>query len=150
MQCSKIRFYLETFRFLLLAIIFSVSKFSSISARRSNRRDSTSKHVQAGHSIRGIVVGKRVQLHRALSKLGFGSRKVAWGAILAGRVFVNGAVVRDPLEWVDLEQVRQFQKTMFRRMIRCDSISFSDRHPSQHPSMAFAVHSVQLNSLNFT
>src|SRR5690349_8831563 len=47
---------------------------------------------------------RRVQLHRALSKLGLGSRGQAWGWIVAGRVRVDGRVVRDPLTWVDLAQ----------------------------------------------
>lgn len=46
--------------------------------------------------------GRRVQLHRALSKLGAGSRKQAWGWIAAGEVTVDGRVVREPLAWVDL------------------------------------------------
>jgi len=48
----------------------------------------------------------RVQLHRALSKLGWGSRKQAWEWISAGEVRVDGRVVRDPLAWVDLEAQR--------------------------------------------
>lgn len=47
---------------------------------------------------------KRTQLHRALSKLGLGSRAQAWDWIVAGRVTVDGRVVRDPLAWVDLAQ----------------------------------------------
>ena len=47
--------------------------------------------------------GKRVQLHRALSKLGWGSRKQAWDWIRAGEVRVDGRVVTDPLTWVDIE-----------------------------------------------
>jgi 23S rRNA pseudouridine2605 synthase len=50
--------------------------------------------------------GRRVQLHRALSKLGWGSRTQAWAWIRAGRVRVDGRVVTDPLTWVDLEQQR--------------------------------------------
>jgi pseudouridine synthase len=46
--------------------------------------------------------GRRVQLHRALSKLGWGSRKQAWDWICSGEVCVDGRVVTDPLEWVDL------------------------------------------------
>lgn len=46
---------------------------------------------------------KRVQLHRALSKLGWGSRKQAWEWIKAGEVRVNGRVVVDPLAWVDID-----------------------------------------------
>jgi 23S rRNA pseudouridine2605 synthase len=46
--------------------------------------------------------GRRVQLHRALSKLGAGSRKQAWAWVTAGEVTVDGRVVRDPLAWVDL------------------------------------------------
>lgn len=52
------------------------------------------------------VPGRRVQLHRALSKLGWGSRKQAWGWIEAGEVAVDGCVVRDPLAWVDLGRQR--------------------------------------------
>src|SRR5690242_3986453 len=48
--------------------------------------------------------GRRVQLHRALSKLGWGSRAQAWGWIVAGQVAVDGRVVRDPLTWVDLDR----------------------------------------------
>lgn len=47
--------------------------------------------------------GKRVQLHRALSKLGWGSRKQAWDWICAGEVRVDGRVITDPLTWVDVE-----------------------------------------------
>ena len=42
-------------------------------------------------------------LERVLSKAGVGSRVEARGWIAAGRVQVNGAVVRDPDQWVDLE-----------------------------------------------
>jgi 23S rRNA pseudouridine2605 synthase len=41
-------------------------------------------------------------LHRALSKLGWGSRTEAWGWIRAGEVRVDGRVVTDPLTWIDL------------------------------------------------
>jgi ribosomal 50S subunit-recycling heat shock protein len=47
--------------------------------------------------------GRRVQLHRALSKLGLCSRSVAWQAIKQGRVQVNGETVHDPLLWVDVQ-----------------------------------------------
>jgi 23S rRNA pseudouridine2605 synthase len=50
--------------------------------------------------------GRRVQLHRALSKLGWGSRAEAWEWIVAGRVRVDGRVVTDPLSWVDLDRQR--------------------------------------------
>ena len=50
------------------------------------------------------VPGQRVQLHRALSKLGLGSRTQAWDWIQAGRVAVDGRVVTDPLTWVDLQR----------------------------------------------
>jgi 23S rRNA pseudouridine2605 synthase len=48
--------------------------------------------------------GRRVQLHRALSKLGWGSRTQAWEWIRSGEVCVDGRVVTDPLTWVDLDQ----------------------------------------------
>src|SRR5579884_1066415 len=50
--------------------------------------------------------GQRVQLHRALSKLGWGSRGQAWAWIQAGEVRVDGRVVTDPLTWVDLDRQR--------------------------------------------
>jgi 23S rRNA pseudouridine2605 synthase len=46
--------------------------------------------------------GRRVQLHRALSKLGWGSRTDARDWIRAGEVRVDGRIVTDPLTWVDL------------------------------------------------
>src|SRR6516164_10568240 len=48
--------------------------------------------------------GRRVQLHRAVSKLGWGSRTQAWAWIHAGEVCVEGRVVTDPLTWVDLDR----------------------------------------------
>jgi 23S rRNA pseudouridine2605 synthase len=50
--------------------------------------------------------GRRVQLHRALSKLGFGSRTQAWDWIRSGRVCVDCHAVTDPLTWVDLDRQR--------------------------------------------
>jgi 23S rRNA pseudouridine2605 synthase len=50
--------------------------------------------------------GRRVQLHRALAKLGWGSRKMAWQWVRAGQVQVDGRVVTDPLTWVDLDRQR--------------------------------------------
>lgn len=50
--------------------------------------------------------GQRVQLHRALSKLGAGSRKQAWKWIEAGEVAVDGRTVTDPLAWVDVAAQR--------------------------------------------
>jgi 23S rRNA pseudouridine2605 synthase len=48
--------------------------------------------------------GKRVQLHRALSKLGLGSRAQAWEWIRQGRVRVDNAVITEPLTWIDLNR----------------------------------------------
>jgi pseudouridine synthase len=50
--------------------------------------------------------GRRVQLHRAISKLGWGSRTEAWDWIRAGQVQVDDQVVTDPLTWVDLDRQR--------------------------------------------
>jgi 23S rRNA pseudouridine2605 synthase len=50
--------------------------------------------------------GRRVQLHRALSKLGLGSRTEARDWIRAGEVSVDGRIVTDPLTWVDLATQR--------------------------------------------
>jgi 23S rRNA pseudouridine2605 synthase len=57
-------------------------------------------------AFRGERAGRRVQLHRALSKLGWGSRGQAWAWIRAGEVKVDGRVVTDPLTWVDLDRQR--------------------------------------------
>jgi 23S rRNA pseudouridine2605 synthase len=48
--------------------------------------------------------GRRVQLHRAVSKLGWGSRTQAWEWIRAGQVRVDGRIVTDPLAWIDLDR----------------------------------------------
>ena len=48
----------------------------------------------------------RVHLNRALSKLGILTRSQATAAILAGRVSVNGTVVRDPGAAIDIERAR--------------------------------------------
>ena len=50
--------------------------------------------------------GRRVQLHRAVSKLGWGSRTQAWAWIQAGEVCIDSRVVTDPLTWVDLDRQR--------------------------------------------
>jgi 23S rRNA pseudouridine2605 synthase len=50
--------------------------------------------------------GRRVQLHRALAKLGWGSRAQAWQWVRAGEVCVDGRTVTDPLAWVDLDRQR--------------------------------------------
>lgn len=47
--------------------------------------------------------GRRVQLHRAVSKLGWGSRRQAWDWIRDGQVLVDGRIVTDPLTWIDLD-----------------------------------------------
>lgn len=48
----------------------------------------------------------RVHLNRALSKLGILTRSRATAAILAGRVSVNGHVVRDPGAAIDIDRAR--------------------------------------------
>jgi len=50
--------------------------------------------------------GRRVQLHRACSKLGWGSRTQASAWIRSGRIRVDGRVVTEPLTWVDLDRQR--------------------------------------------
>lgn len=69
--------------------------------------------------------GKRVQLHRALAKLGFGSRRQAWDWICAGEVSVDGRVVREPLTWVDLDQ---------------QQITRHGQSAPPRPSLAWALH----------
>ncbi len=46
----------------------------------------------------------RVQLHRALSKLGFCSRTQAIVFIKEGKVRINGTVAHNPLTWVDTKE----------------------------------------------
>lgn len=53
-----------------------------------------------------ITTGRRVQLHRACSKLGWGSRTQATRWIRAGQIRVDGQVVTDPLTWIDLDRQR--------------------------------------------
>src|SRR3954471_12246680 len=53
---------------------------------------------------RANAPGHRAQLHRALSKLGHGSRGQAWEWIKAGQIEVDGRVVTDPLAWIDLNR----------------------------------------------
>lgn len=52
---------------------------------------------------RGVAVppGRRRTLDRALARSGTCSRSEAQAAIAAGRVTVNGHVVRDPMHWLD-------------------------------------------------
>ncbi|MGE0383713.1 MAG: pseudouridine synthase [Gammaproteobacteria bacterium] len=50
--------------------------------------------------------GRRAGLARALSKLGACSRSMAEALIRAGRVRVDGRVVRDPLHWVAVDEAR--------------------------------------------
>ena len=52
------------------------------------------------------MVTRKKTLERVLSKAGLGSRVEARGWIGAGRVKVNGTVVRDPDCWVDMERDR--------------------------------------------
>ena len=54
------------------------------------------------------MVKKRLlkTLDRVLSKAGAGSRVDAVGWVRAGRVKVNGRIVRDPAHWVDMERDR--------------------------------------------
>jgi 23S rRNA pseudouridine2605 synthase len=69
--------------------------------------------------------GQRVQLHRAISKFGWGSRTVAWDWIRAGRVSVNGRAVIDPLTWIDLNR---------------DEVSCADQPASRVKPVAVALH----------
>jgi 23S rRNA pseudouridine2605 synthase len=43
-------------------------------------------------------------LHRAISKLGLGSRTQAWEWIRAGEIRVDGRTVTEPLTWIDLDR----------------------------------------------
>lgn len=50
--------------------------------------------------------GQRVQLHRAISKLGWCSRTQAADSIRRGLISVDGRLVTDPLTWIDLTRQR--------------------------------------------
>ncbi len=69
--------------------------------------------------------GRRVQLHRAVSKLGWGSRTQAWDWIRAGQVYVDGRRVTDPLTWVDMDRQR---------------IALSGREAEPSPPLTLALH----------
>ena len=56
--------------------------------------------------MRRRTIPSRVLLNRALSKLGIFTRSRATEAILAGRVSVNGRIVRDPAARVDPDRAR--------------------------------------------
>jgi 23S rRNA pseudouridine2605 synthase len=73
--------------------------------------------------------GRRVQLHRAVAKLGWGSRGQAWGWIQSGQVYVEGQVVTDPLTWVDLDRQRITRGGQAER-----------REPAAPPSLTLALH----------
>ena len=70
-------------------------------------------------------LGQRVQLHRAFSKLGWGSRAQAWHRIAAGEVRVDGRVERNPLAWVDLAGQR---------------ITWKDRDAAPRATVTLAMH----------
>jgi 23S rRNA pseudouridine2605 synthase len=55
-------------------------------------------------SKKQTAAGRRVQLHRACSKLGWGSRTQAMDWIRAGKIRVDDKIVTDPLTWVDLDR----------------------------------------------
>ena len=65
-------------------------------------RTSSRTRVQSQENGKSAA-GRRVQLHRALSKLGLCSRSLAWAAIKRGRVEVNNKTAADPLMWIDVE-----------------------------------------------
>jgi 23S rRNA pseudouridine2605 synthase len=69
--------------------------------------------------------GQRVQLHRAISKLGWGSRTVAWDWIRSGKVRVNGRAVTDPLTWIDLNS---------------DEVSCADQSATKATPVTLALH----------
>jgi 23S rRNA pseudouridine2605 synthase len=84
--------------------------------------------------VKGAIVakqerrpGRRVQLHRAVSKLGWGSRGQAWDWIVSGSVRVDGRIVTDPLTWVDLD---------------CQRITRGEQTgtPESRPSLILALH----------
>lgn len=74
---------------------------------------------------RKTTTGRRTQLHRALSKLGCGSRTEAWDWIRAGQVTVDGRVITDPLTWVDLDRQK---------------ISRHGQAPPRSPNIVLALH----------
>jgi pseudouridine synthase len=47
---------------------------------------------------------RAMTLDRVLSRMGLASRKAAREAILAGRVKINGSVIRDPERWTDIQE----------------------------------------------
>jgi 23S rRNA pseudouridine2605 synthase len=86
------------------------NEFTGPSARRKGFTMAfVAPRTSGGRIVKGRA-GRRVHLHRALSKLGWGSRGQAWDWIRAGEVCVDGRVVTEPLTWVDLDQQRITRK----------------------------------------
>jgi pseudouridine synthase len=73
--------------------------------KRATKRHDSRRRVSAP-SADGATKRPLKTLERVLSKAGAGSRNDARAWIAAGRVTVNGRVVRDPDRWVDLERDR--------------------------------------------
>jgi 23S rRNA pseudouridine2605 synthase len=69
--------------------------------------------------------GRRVQLHRAVSKLGWGSRTQAALWIRDSDIEVDGRVVTDPLTWVDLD---------------CQNITRRGQAPPPRRHLSLALH----------
>src|SRR5688500_16877185 len=72
----------------------------------STRRHECIASVQLGCALAGpypefVATGGRKTLDRVLSRAGLCSRTEAQATIAAGRVQVNGQIVRDPETWID-------------------------------------------------
>ena len=87
---------------LLLRALVAAVALSALSALQVGAVSGRGAARGAARGRAGVTSGQRVQLHRALSKLGLCSRKLAWHVIKEGRVSVNGHAARDPLMWVDI------------------------------------------------
>jgi 23S rRNA pseudouridine2605 synthase len=89
-------------------------------------------------------------LERVLSKAGLGSRVEARSWIHAGRVTVNGRIIRNPDHWIDLERDRvQFDRQPLQRRDRIYILLYKPtgylttyRDPQQRPTVYDLIHDV--------
>jgi 23S rRNA pseudouridine2605 synthase len=73
--------------------------------KRARPASGTKRRVGSSSSrAKGAPAAQRVHLNRAMSKLGILTRSQATAAILAGRVSVDGRIVRDPAHAIDLDR----------------------------------------------
>jgi pseudouridine synthase len=87
----------------------TIGRHYSLEALRDNKRLSRRSRGGSGNEARrrpGESGRPLKTLERVLSKAGLGSRVEARRWVQAGRVTVNGTIVRNPDHWIDMERAR--------------------------------------------